>query len=463
MNRRVGTSWWQHSLQARVLVATAGVAVLALVLTGWTLHHLFRRHVEQQFQAELTRQLHQVMARLTDDPSGPPAVKASLLSDPRWTQPYGGLYWQLQGPDGVVLQRSRSLWDQTLVLPHDTVADGVVHRHRLSGPDGSPLLVLEQSVWRADADSGGPRWTLAVGASTAEQERAVADFSGALVASLSALAGLLGLGAWAQLWFGLAPLRALSRAVQQLNSGAASRLQGQWPSEVQPLANGFNQALTNLDNHLHTARTQAGNLAHALKTPLAVMRHAAEQAPTEEWAQVIQDQVSRAQRQVDWHLRRARSAALAGQGRSTRCDAVSVAQGLQRVMVKVHTDSAIDLVLQAPPSPLWVAVDEQDLHEMLGNLMDNAFRWAHGRVDVTLSATETQVRIRIRDDGPGIGDTLPEQLLQRGHRLDESTPGSGLGLSIVQELATLYRGHLRLESSTAPASGLCATLELPKG
>lgn len=461
---------WRQSLQARVLAATLGGMLLALTLTGWTLHHLFRQHVEQQFVADLSIQLHQVLARLDDTPSGTPAVNPALLSDPRWTQPYGGLYWQLQRPDGAVVQRSRSLWDQTLDLPRDTVPNGEVHRHLLRGPDGQPVLALEQSISRTDTDADGQRWTLAVAASTVRQDEAVEAFSGVLVTALSLLALLLGAAVLAQLWFGLAPLRALERALQRVNAGSASRLEGQWPTEVQPLANGFNQALTHLDNNLRTARTQAGNLAHALKTPLAVLRQAADHAPPDELPQQVHEQVDKAQRQVDWHLRRARSAALAGMSGPATATAVEpVLQGLLRVMGKVHAARGLQLGLAVEPgperpgpAPLAVTVDEQDLHEMLGNLLDNACKWARTRVEVTLSCSGDEVRVGICDDGPGIGDTPPEQLLQRGLRLDESTPGSGLGLSIVQELATLYQGQLHLNPVAAPAQGLSVVLELPR-
>ncbi|HEX5783996.1 MAG TPA: HAMP domain-containing sensor histidine kinase [Burkholderiaceae bacterium] len=461
---------WRQSLQARVLAATLGGMLLALALAGGALHHLFRQHVEQQFVADLSIQLHQVLARLEDTPTGTPTVNPALLSDPRWTQPYGGLYWQLQRPDGAVVQRSRSLWDQTLDLPHDTVPNGEVHRHLLRGPDGQPLLALEQTISRSDTDAEGQRWTLAVAASTARQDEAVEAFSGVLFTSLSLLALLLSTAVLAQLWFGLAPLRALERALQRVNAGSASRLEGQWPTEVQPLADGFNQALTHLDHNLQTARTQAGNLAHALKTPLAVLRQAADHAPPDELPQQVHEQVDKAQRQVDWHLRRARSAALAGMSGPASATAVEpVLQGLLRVMGKVHAARALHLGLTVKPgperpgtAPLAVAVDEQDLHEMLGNLLDNACQWARTRVEVTLSCTNDEVRMSICDDGPGIGDTPPEQLLQRGMRLDESTPGSGLGLSIVHELATLYQGQLRLSPVPAPAQGLCVVLELPR-
>lgn len=460
---------WRQSLQARVLAATLGGMLLALALTGWTLHHLFRQHVEQQFVSDLTRQLHQVLARLDDTTTAPPSINTALLSDPRWTQPYGGLYWQLQRPDGSVVQRSRSLWDQALALPRDTVPNGEVHRHALKGPDGQALLALEQSVSRVDADVEGQRWTLAVAASTARLEEAVDAFSGVLFTSLALLALLLGTAVLAQLWFGWAPLRALERALQQVNAGSVSRLDGQWPTEVQPLADGFNQALTHLDNNLQTARTQAGNLAHALKTPLAVLRQAADQADADELRQQVHEQVDKAQRQIDWHLRRARSAALAGMTGPQSSTAVEpVIQGLLRVMGKVHAARALHLSLamessHAPPGsrPLTAAVDEQDLHDMLGNLLDNACQWARSRVEVSLSDSPQGVCIGILDDGPGIGDTPPEQLLQRGLRLDESTPGSGLGLAIVQELVTLYGGQVQLSSARPPASGLQVTLFLP--
>lgn len=476
---------WLQSVQARVLAATVAGVALALVLTGWGLLHLFRQHAERQFQAELTLQLHQVLARLQFDPAGQPVLDSRSLSDPRWTQPLGGLYWQISQPDGTVVQRSRSLWDQVLNLPADVPSTGELHRYQRTGPAGQPLLVLEQSVVPAEADTGTPRWTVAVAAHTGPLEEAVRAFTGAVVLTLLVLLGVLTAAAVAQVWLGLAPLRAVQHSLDRLNAGHSQRLEGPWPSEVHPLAEGFNQALDRLDHHLNTARTQAGNLAHALKTPLAILRQGAEAAEkaaqhpvatpgseTHGLPQLVLDQVGVAQQQVDRHLRRARSAALAGH-RGT-AGLVPVLHGLLRVMGKVHAQRQLALTLTLPEGAStpngaaneWpVAVDNQDLHDMLGNVLDNACRWAETQVQVRVQCVAGSpgmppgLAVTVEDDGPGIAPEHLSRVLQRGHRLDEQVPGSGLGLAIVDELAQLHGATLSVCSGrhTTPAgSGCCS-------
>jgi len=456
---------WLGSVQARVLAATLVGTALALLLTGWGLLHLFREHAERQFQAELTLHMHQVLARMAFTGDGTPHLDPLALSDPRWTQPLSGLYWQLSRVDGTVVQRSRSLWDQTLVLPVDMPANGEIHRHRPEGPGKQPLLVLEQSVLQTDTADTAPRWTVAVAAETGPLEEDVQYFSGVVAGTLALLLALLSLAATAQVWFGLAPLRAVRHSLDRLNSGSTQRLEGEWPSEVQPLAQGFNQALDRLDHNLQTARTQAGNLAHALKTPLAVLRHAAEQqASHPPLAALVQEQVSLAQQQVDRHLRRARAAALAGHRVSTPL--APVVDGLLRVMGKIHASRNLEFksLLSEKEQTIQVEVDAQDLHDMLGNLLDNACRWAARQVvvQIALAPDLRVVQVHVEDDGPGIAPEHLQRLLQRGERLDEHTPGSGLGLAIVDELAQLHGAALELHHPPqASPCGLRARLTLP--
>ena len=490
-----GMRHWLPSLQARVLLATLAGGLLTLTLAGWLLNSLFTQHVQRQFELELGRQLSQLVARLEFDAQGQPVVNAAQLSDPRWVKPYGGLYWQINNAAHTPVLRSRSLWDQTLALPPDTVADGNLHAHTLAGPAGQTLRVLEQSVQPPDdtdaaadvaaspvttppadapAPSGtasGPRWTLAVAADTQDQAQAVQALRGTLLLALAALLGLLGLAAAAQVWFGLAPLRAMRQSLADLNAGTTDRLGGNLPAEVQPLVDDFNRALQRLDDGLASARTQAGNLAHALKTPLAVLRQAADAAvqpgaappdpALHQLAAQVQEQVTRAQQHIDWHLRRARAAAHAGAHQRASCELVPVLQGLMRVMDKLHANRALDMALHTPPDlPATVAVEAQDLHDMLGNLLDNACQWARSEVRVGIEADgPAHLCVVVEDDGPGIPAALRTQMLERGARLDETTPGSGLGLAIVTELAGLYGGALTLAES--PLGGLCARLRLP--
>ena len=464
---------WRQSLQWRVLVVTLVGVAAALALAGVWLQSLFSEHIHRQFQAELTLHLEQLTARLEFNAQGHPVVDTGSLSDPRWLKPLSGRYWQIDAyprdpatplqANGVL--RSRSLWDQALELPADVVADGAIHRHAIQGPDGQALVALERTV--RPPGEATHRWTLVVAADASDTQAAIDRFSDVLTASLAVLLALLGLASLAQVWVGLSPLRSLQQATTALNQGQVARLQGQFPAEVQPLVDDFNLALQRQEEGLARARTQAGNLAHALKTPLAVLRQAAEQAqrtdqPTGQPPELrhlgeqVLEQVAQAQQHIDWHLRRARSAAHAAGTHRRPTDLLPVLQGLLRVMNKVHAHRGLQLTLDADTPHPQAAIEQEDLHDMLGNLLDNACQWARSRVHIQVDGAGNVV---VQDDGPGVPEAQRALMLKRGERLDESTPGSGLGLAIVAELAGLYGAKLVLEDS--PLGGLRASVVWP--
>ena len=463
---RMGGRHGLRSLRVRLLAATLVAMAVALVLAGLLLAGLFRDHVLHQFSQNLTAQLDQITARLDFDAAGQPQIDPRGLSDPRWSRPYSGLYWQVDGA-GPALQhgvlRSRSLWDASLSVPADALADGVVHVHEVDGPGGARLLVAERTV----TGSGAPAapWRLIVAADLRETVRAADRFNGVLAASLAVLLALLCTAALIQVAIGLAPLRALQRALAAVQAGTARRLEGSFPSEVQPLVDDFHAVLQRNDEVVARARTQAGNLAHAIKTPLAAMSQAAalaQQRPEAgaELATLVQEQVDVARRHVDWHLARARAAAAHGVP-GARVPVQPVVGGLLRVLERVHAERG--LVLQcAPIAPdLAFAGEVQDLQEILGNLLDNACKWARHTVQVSAARAGPggALRIVIDDDGPGIDAGRREAVMARGARLDESVPGSGLGLAIVHELVGLYGGTVQLLA--APAGGLRVELGLP--
>ncbi len=477
-----------RSLRWRLLAATLAAIAVALVLAWFALGRLFADHVQRQFQAELTQQLDQLTARLDFTPGAPPRIDPASLPDPRWQRPLSGLYWQLDAlaADGraepalpkPALARSRSLWDAQLTLPVDVPADGQIHVHTVPGPQDRPLLVLERSV-RAqgreeEAAGSAGAWRLAVAGDLAPAQAAAAEFSRMLGVSLAVLGALLAAAAWAQVAVGLRPLRDLQRSLRELQSGRTARLAGRFPAEVQPLVDGFNSVLDRNQEMVEQARVQAGNLAHALKTPLAVLDQLAARgdagagaatgagAPGEPgWAPQVRAQVAAARRQVDWHLARARMAA--GRQPGQRCAVAPVLQGLLRTLPRLHADRGLAWDSELSQVLPDFAGQAPDLQEMLGNLLDNAGKWARSRVRVAARAAEddpAQLEITVEDDGPGIAADRLAEVVNRGVRLDESVPGSGLGLAIVQDGARLHGGRLALEAS-AGLGGLRAVLRLP--
>jgi signal transduction histidine kinase len=292
----------------------------------------------------------------------------------------------------------------------------------------------------------------------------VLAFDGAIVTTFLVLAAVLLLTTLFQVRFGLAPLNRISRGLAAIRSGKAEKLAGSFPVEIEPLARETNALIDANREIVERARTHVGNLAHALKTPLSVMMNEAAARGDDPLAEKVKEQAGIMRDQVTRHLERSRIAArVAVVGTIT--DVVPVVQALARTIEKTHRDKdfAIDLDIQAEAQ---FRGERQDLEEMVGNLVDNACKWAGSRVSIEVMGERPEpgrqvVRIVIDDDGPGLTPAQRDQVSRRGQRLDETKPGSGLGLSIVVELASLYGGALNL--GTAPIGGLRAELVLPAG
>lgn len=446
------------SLRFRLLAGTLAWMLATIAFAGWLLQGMFEEHLARQFRAELTTHLNQLAANLELTPDGRPTLSRAL-SDPRLERPYAGLYWQVDrmpaagdsGKRGEL--RSRSLWDAELSVPGDQLADGERHEHRVKGPKGETLRMIEQVLQPAER----PEMTLRliVAADEALLAEPVERFRGLLLAALALLAGGLAIAAIFQVHAGLRPLQRLRDELTRLREGEQASLGCDHPSEVQPLVDELNSLLQRNAEFVERARSQAGNLAHAVKTPLAVMANAAADE-TGELAELVRAQTGAARAQIDHHLARARVAA-AARGQGQRCAVGPVIEGLIRAMKRIHAERNLDFSLAAEGNPQFRG-EAQDLQEMLGNLLDNAGKWAADRIEISCGSDGETLRIDIDDDGPGIAAADRETLLQRGRRGDERVPGSGLGLAIVDELAGLYGGRLELLDS--PLGGLKARLSL---
>jgi signal transduction histidine kinase len=450
----------RESLRVRLLAGTLVWIVASIAIAGWGLGALIREHVERQFLAELHTHLDQLTASLVVSEGGKLQL-AAPLSDPRMSRPYSGLYWQVDAIAGggqapvPGLLRSRSLWDQVLDVSNDALPDGQLHQHRVHGPQERWLTVLERGVYPAESPERPLR--LIVAADERAMLEPVAQFRGTLWLAL----GLLGLGLVAaavmQVMIGLAPLERLQRELAAVRDGKAQLMSGAYPAEVSPLVGEFNRVLQQNAEIVERARTAAGNLAHALKTPLTVMANAA-RSEERGLPALVSEQVDVARRQVDYHLRRARSAA-ATRVPGVRTPIGPVAAGLSRAMQRIHADRGLDIVVETIPESLAFRGEEQDLQELLGNVLDNACKWARRRIVMQASREDGRLRITVDDDGKGIGAERRADSLGRGTRADEQVEGSGLGLAIVDELARLYGGEIHLDDS--PLGGLRVRLVLP--
>ena len=445
------------SLRLRLLLGSLLWILVALWLAGLALTDMFREHVSRRFEAELDAHLNQLTAAFEVLPDGSGRL-ALPLSDPRFARPYSGLYWQVDAAGSAARQgvlRSRSLWDSVLTVPVDTPADGELHVHSVSGPGGAGLLMLERMI-----SVEGPRperFRLIVAADVRGMNEPVGAFSRMLTISLIVIGIGLFAAALLQIWVGLAPLGSMRAALAGVREGQSRRLSGSYPAEIQPLVDELNSLLAHDEELVTRARTQAGNLAHAVKTPLTIIANAAAR-DTGPLASLVTEQVADARRQVDYHLARARAAAAARMiGASTPVRAAL--EGLKRVLSRAHADRELSIDLDAVSPGLVFRGEEQDFHEMLGNLLDNACKWARHRVSVTATQSGKRMLLVIEDDGPGVAPDARDRVLGRGVRADEQVPGSGLGLSIVADLAERYGGELQL--GDASLGGLGVRLALP--
>ncbi len=423
------------------------------MVTGFILTSLFHSHVERRFDAELTTHLDQLLASLQADADGRFSLSRPM-TDPRFERPYSALYWQVDGPGGTML-RSRSLWDQTLPLPTDSPADAELHRHLIAGPNGQHLVAVERKV-----NLPGARGVVraAVAGDLDVVDTATADFINTTIMTLGALALGLMLAVIAQAVSTLRPLGRLQASLEAVRLGRAARLVGRFPAEVQPLVDDLNGLLAHNAQVLGRARTEAGNLAHQLKTPLAVIANAAGALPAGDPATTVVEQASLMARRIDYALARARAAASGKVLGATTVIGPQLGR-LASAMRTLHAGHGIQISLHDCGQAV-AQVEPQDFDEMVGNLLDNACKWARSRVSVAAEEDARWIRIVVEDDGPGLPEAERQLVFERGRKLDETAPGTGLGLSIVQDIASAYEGSIRLEA--AEPHGLRAVLCLPR-
>lgn len=451
------------SLQRRLQWAASVLVVLALLLAALGLYQLFRAHAEREFDARLQRQLDDVTAALqvqTDAQGGTALGLRREPADPLFRQPASGLYWLALPETGEPL-RSRSWWDSAPAFAPAPPPDPQGARPWLQtadGPRGEPLRIWLRRVEPAGWDGAV---VLAVASDASALEAASRAFARGLGASLALLALLLVLASHAQVRLGLRPLHRLQAALVALRERRSPRLDGHHPAEVQPLVDEINRLLVQRQGLVDGAEAQAGNLAHALKTPLAVLGQLAQADGRDsglgpEARALLREQLDTMERQIHRQLTRSRAAASV-QGGGARAPLADVLPPLLRTLSRLHPD--IDLAADAAHDLPAPRITPHDLHEVLGNLLDNAARHARHRVQLSLAAEDGGLALRVDDDGPGIAPEARALALQRGARLDESRRGSGLGLAIVADLIEVYGGRFALEDG--PLGGLRARLWLP--
>ncbi len=437
------------SLAFRLVAGAVLWTVAAVVAGGILLSAVFRSYVERAFDAQLSVLADALVAASTVGADGELQMGHGL-NEPRFDQPYSGWYWEVMDDHGPIL-RSRSLWDQ--VLSPDLRLLGGGRLQQLEG--GKPLRIVKRDVTLPGSDKN---YIFAVSGDRAEVEREIQTFNVTLAWALGALAAGLVIAVLIQVQYGLQPLRRIRAALADVSSGRADRLAGDYPVEVAPLVSEINTLLDNNAAVVERARTHVGNLAHSLKTPLSVLANAGDDPKSEgPLAETVRRQVANMRRQVDHYLARARTAA-AGAILGARTEVAPVIEDLTRTLTRIHAERNIE-ISQNAKAGIYFRGERHDLEEMLGNLMDNACKWAASKVRVSAAPVKGRIRIIVDDDGPGLGAQERETAFRRGKRLDEEVPGSGLGLSIVKDVAELYGGRVSLADSEL--GGLRAVLEIP--
>ena len=452
-----------NSLAFRLFATAAALAVLVLPLAAFVLISIYRAAVERNFDARLNLYLTNLVAGSAvagaDKPNPP-----SSLGEPLFERPFSGWYWQitLLG-DKSPLYTSSSLLDASLDLPSAIGVDANPNHVRqayVPGPEGQWLRIVEREVKLGEGEAQA--FSYAMAGDSAEMEQDIGQFTTLLIAALTVLGAGLVAATLVQVRFGLQPLRAIQNGLAAVRSGESDELRGDYPSEITPLQEELNALLRANREIVERARTHVGNLAHALKTPLSVMTNEARDGKTPLARKVI-EQAELMRAQITHHLDRARVAARSGVIGSMT-DVSAVADGLVRALSRIYEDRGLRIVCDCPLGSKFQG-ERHDLEEMLGNLLDNACKWASTSVDITVSAERAgdshglSLVILVDDDGPGLPEESRSSAVKRGQRLDETKPGSGLGLSIVADLAHLYKGRLTLDVS--PKNGLRARLDLP--
>ena len=446
-----------RSLHARLVIGAIIWIVVGVSAAGIFISALFRQHATALVDAEMRGHLEELGSLIDIDADGTPELYRSL-SDPRFSQLGSGYFWQVSR-NGTQLIKSTSASAKDLQIPADPLMPGEIRRSITL--NGQQSLIVYETLLSPDPASAPLRLQVDVDSSVVEA--VVRTFNRSLLVSLVLLVAVLTIAAALQVKFGLQPMARLGQGLRAIRAGTVTHLPRTLPREVLPVVDDLNSLIDTNAQMVVRARAQAGNLAHALKTPLAILMDEAYRLTNlgqHESAQVILQQCQRMQRHIDYQMARTRAAA----SRSVPGVSALVLPAVRNIvsaMKRLYSarDPSIEVEI---PAHCAAQCDPSDLGEMLANLIDNACKWCTGRVRITAASNEKtgQSVIKVDDDGPGLPPEAREVVFRIGERLDERVPGSGLGLPIVRDLAGLYGGEIHLNDS--PLGGLQAVLTLPR-
>ena len=443
------------SIAASLFWLSAGWLIVALLATAFLLTELYSRALDNSLSETLKFHIETLVDRtlINRDPKS----EAIRLGDPRFERPASGWYWVIRDDKGEILNISGSMVG--MLLPE---LSGNFDAANVRTAVQTDQFETRMRVVELAANVNGTPLRFTTTGSLDEILGLVDEFRGQTLIVLSAVAIMLAIMSWIVARLALRPIGRLGKAIEKVREGEAENVTGSFPREIAPLAEEVNELLRSNTQIIERARNQVGNLAHGLKTPIAVLRNEASAAKgNTALARVVLSESDKMQQLVTTYLDRARIAARSAVV-GKKADAIHVMLRLVRVMEKLNPKITIAMVRPDASLP-WFRGDEGDLEEMAGNLLDNACKWSKGQIGVSMIAERTpsgaNLLIKIEDDGPGLTEEEAQKALRRGVRLDEKTPGSGLGLDIVKELVDVYGGSLQLKRSVL--GGVLAELRLP--
>lgn len=449
-----------RSIRTNFLLISTVMFGMVLLLAGIIFQTLFSQNLEHRVHGELKNYVNQLAAEIEFTPEGlliPPAG----LSDLRFENAYSGLYWQIYDMEVGRQLHSKSLWDAALSLPDEVHDNASVRKYILPGPEGTNVIIHERVLIVA-APNGTRMIRLAVAIDQSVVTTASDQFLKDIIPYLLALGALLLLGTIIQVKFGLKPLYQVTAALDDVKARKTSKLEGKFPVEISRLTGTINGLLGSQQDALDRARKRSGNLAHSLKTPLTAIRTNAEKLITDGEATIgyeICDLTEQMETNITHELLRSKLS-LTPDARKSDADAINLISGIVKTLKRIPALEKITWRIDLSKR-CAIAMDPHDLRELLGNIIENAGKWSASCVSIS-GRTDTNAgvfTVTVEDDGPGIEATQIASMMDRGKRFDESTPGSGIGLSIVKEIVEIYSIPITIQNRQS--NGLCISIDLP--
>lgn len=449
-----------RSIRTNFLLISAFMIGIVLLLAGLIFQTLFSQNLERRVHEELKNYVNQLAAEIEFTPDGQ-LIPPLGFSDLRFENAYSGLYWQIDDTEAGQQLRSKSLWDAALPLPDDVHDIASVHEYILPGPEGTNVIIQERALIVA-APSGARMIRLAAAIDQSVITTASDQFLKDMVPYLLALGALLLLGTLLQVKVGLRPLDHVTAALDDVKARKTSKLEGEFPAEINRLTGTVNDLLGSQQDALARARKRSGDLAHSLKTPLTAIRTNAEKLVAEGEVTIgdeIFDLTGQMEANITHELLRSKLSPTPD-ARNSDADATQLITGIVKTLKRIPTSEKITWNVDLPER-CAIAMDPHDLRELLGNIIENASKWSascvsiSGRKDIRPGVFS----VTVEDDGPGIEASKIASMMDRGKRFDESTPGTGIGLSIVKEIVEIYSVPIAIQNRQS--SGLSISVDLP--